>query len=316
MRTERKEVKKILILLVGLTIAGLAVAGAYPGSSVRGATSLPAPRVTSITQITHDGYRKASLLADESALYVTEMPAANRVIARLSLTGSDRSVLPSTLASPEALDLSPDRSKLLVSSASAGSGDNDFWTLPLASGSPSRVGDLTGRDASWSMDGKQLAFTKGPAVYVSSADGAQAHQVYTANGSVFGLRFSPDGQRIRFTVSNTEQNTTSLWEIAADGSNPHALLAKWPYQSTACCGSWTADGRYYIFQASQTLPNTTTVVSSLWALSGSDADAPMPLTSGSTSFGNPSPAPDSKTIWAIGVEPKVEVVRYEAAKKK
>jgi len=316
MHTEPKDVRKILVLLTALTIIGLAVAGVYPGSSVRGATSLPAPRVTSITQITHDGYRKASLLGDESALYVTEMPAANRVIARVSLPGSNRSVVPSLLSSPEALDLSPDRSKLLVSSTSASSGDREFWTLPLTSGSPSRVGDLTGRDASWSMDGKQLAFAKGAAVYVSSADGAQAHRVYMANGSVFGLRFSPDGQDIRFTVSNPEQNTTSLWEIGSDGSNPHALLGKWAYQSAACCGNWTADGRYYIFQASQTLPNTTTVVTSLWALPSTNADAPLPLTSGPASFGNPSPSPDNKKIWAIGVEPKVEIVKYEASKKK
>src|SRR5678815_140766 len=85
----------------------------------------------------------------------------------------------------------------------------------------------------------------------------------------------------------------------------------------ACCGSWTADERYYIFQASQTLPNTTTVVTSLWALADAKANAaPVQITNGPMSFGNASLARDSQKMWAIGVQPTVEVVKYEANKKK
>ena len=51
-------------------------------------------------------------------------------------------------------------------------------------------------------------------------------ELFTANGSVFAPRLSPDGQRIRFTVGDAAQNKTSLWEIGRDGSNPHALLAE------------------------------------------------------------------------------------------
>ena len=182
---------------------------------------------------------------------------------------------------------------------------------------PQRVGDLNGRDASWSADGKLLVFAKGPTVYLSDSAGIEEHELYTASGSVFAPRFSPDGQRIRFTVSDPENNATSLWEVGRDGSHPHALLSDWPYKLSACCGNWTADGNYYIFQASQTVPNTNLVVTSIWALSNSDQDgAPAQITSGPMSFGNASVARDSKKIWAIGVQPTVEVVKYETNKKK
>jgi Tol biopolymer transport system component len=313
---------KIPLFLAMLTLVGMiALTGAFPASRVRGATPVASPRVTAITQITHDGFHKTNLLADDSQLYVTELPDSGRVIAKVALLSSDRSLVRSPFSNLQALDLSPDHTRLLISTP-AGSGDSEFWTLPVAAGSPQRVGDLTGRDASWSRDGKQLVLGKGSVLYLASATGTQARELYTANGSVFAPHFSPDGERIRFTVSDTEQDTTSLWEVGRDGSRPHALLSSWQHKSSACCGTWTADGRYYIFQATETLPNTTTVITTLWAWpdsgrsSDQDAAVPVPLTSGPMSFGNASPARDNKKIWALGVKPCAEIVRYDEGKKK
>jgi Tol biopolymer transport system component len=320
---------KIPVFVAMMALAGMIAASAlFPGSRVRGAASAASPRVTSIAQITHDGFRKTNLLADDSQLFVTESPAANRVIAKVSLPNSDRSLITSPFSNLKALDLSPDHSKLLVAPMQGGSNYDEFWTLPVAAGSAQRVGDLTGRDAAWSADGQQLVFSKGSVLFVAGANGAQAHAVFTANGSVFASHFSPDGHRIRFTVSDAAQNTTSLWEVGQDGSNPHALLANWQHASSACCGSWTADGHYYIFQAQQNVPNTALVVTALWALPdsarGADSDALVQLTSGPMSFGNASLARnnhrsdngDHKNLWAIGVQPKGEVVKYDRGSKK
>lgn len=308
---------KTRIWLSVLTIVGLFILRGTLRNDLQGAASGPIPRVTAIKQVTHDGYRKTNLLSDDSNLFVTELPASNRVIAKVVLSGSERSLVRSPFSSLQALDLSSDHSKLLISSTSKSSGESEFWTLPIAAGKPARVGDLAGRDASWSADGKQLVFAKDSNLYVANADGSDAQKIYTANGSVFATRFAPDGQRIRFTVSDTEHNTVSLWEVGRSGVNPHALLADWPFKTTACCGSWTADGKYYIFQASQTVSSTNIVVTSLWALpeSKSANAAPTQITSGPMSFGNAFAARDSKTLWAIGVQPTVEVVKYEAKKK-
>jgi len=308
---------KTRIWLSILTIVGLFIVGGTLRSDLQGAASGPIPRVTAIKQVTHDGYRKTNLLSDDSSLFVTEVPGTNRMIAKLDLAGSGRVVLPTPFSSLQALDLSPDHSQLLISSTSKSSGESEFWTLPVSSGKPARIGDLGGRDASWSADGKHLVFAKDSDLFVANADGSEVRKVYTAAGAIFAARFSPDGQRIRFTVSNTEQNTVSLWEVRRTGMNAHAMLADWPFKTTACCGSWTADGKYYIFQAGQTLSSTNIIVTSLWALPESKSAnvAPTQITSGPMSFGNAFAARDSKTLWAIGVQPSVEVVKYEARKK-
>lgn len=308
---------KTRIWLSILTIVGLFILGSTLRSDLQGAANSTVPRVTAIKQVTHDGYRKTNLLSDDSSLFVTEVPGANRMIAKLDLAGSGRVVLPTPFSSLQALDLSPDHSRLLISSTSKSSGESEFWTLPISSGKPARVGDLGGRDASWSTDGKQLVFAKDSDLFVAAADGSEAHKIYTASGPIFAARFSPDAQRIRFTISDTEQNTVSLWEVGRKGGNAHALLADWPFKTTACCGNWTADGKYYIFQASQTISSTNIVVTSLWALpeSKSPNSAPTQITAGPMSFGNAFAARDSKMLWAIGVQPTVEVVKYEAKKK-
>src|ERR1051326_2347753 len=173
MRNKHGEVSELKVsgILSIVTVVGIiVVAGSNQENLLRGAGTDPAPRVTAITQVTHDGYRKTNLLADDGQLFVTELPASNRVIARVSLPNSDRSLLRTPFTSLQALDISPDHSKLLVSSASKSSGENEFWTLPFAKGRPERVADLNGRDASWSADGKALVLAKGSVLYL--ADGA------------------------------------------------------------------------------------------------------------------------------------------------
>ncbi len=273
------------------------------------------PRVTSITQITRDGLSKTSLLSDDAYLYVTEWPGAHHVIAKLPLTGSERSVISSPFSSVQALDLSGDGKKLLVAPVEVGSSDAAFWTVPVGNGIPERIGDITGRDATWSPDGKYLAFCKGSVLYFANANGTQVRELFSAGGEVFAPRFSPDGQRLRFTVGNVAQSTTSLWEVDRDGSNPHALLPNWEKGATACCGNWTSDGRFYIFQVTESTPTT---ITTLWALpAGPQSDnsrAPVQLTSGPISFGNVFPGRNSQSLWAIGVAPAAQAVKYNPAK--
>lgn len=298
-----------------ITLAGMvALAGTVARS--RG-VGLPSVRITEIKQISHDGLPKTALVATDSEPIVTEAPGGRHLIARFSATG-DRTVLSPALNgdpnSVRGLDLSGDQSKMLISQNDA-AGDRQLWQVPLGAGSPQHIG-VSAQEAAWSADGKKLIFVKGSSLNVANADGSDAHPVYQANGSPFSARFSPDAARIRFSLTDSDVGTTSLWEVAADGSNPHVLLADWPYKGNVCCGSWTPDGRYYIFQATVTLPNSTSVVTTLWALPETDNGAPISLTSGPISFGNPVVARDGKSLWSIGVRPDVEVVKYLSAKQK
>lgn len=274
------------------------------------------PKVVSVVQVTHDGVGKTNLLSDDSNLYVTEWPAARHVVAKVSLRTASRSVISTKFLNVEALDISPDRSRLLIAPMKGGARENEFWTLPVSTGSPRRLGKFTGRDASWSADGLNLTFGRGSTLYLAAADGSSARELFHADGSVFAPRISPDNKGIRFSVSNTAQNTTSLWEVAIDGSNSHPLLGDWQGAKSACCGNWIAGGRYYVFQVTQNSPATLTT---LWAISDSkhgNAAGPFQLTKGPISFGNPTPSSDEKKIWAIGVQPAAQAVKYSPGQRK
>jgi Tol biopolymer transport system component len=269
-----------------------------------------APKIRAINQVTSDGITKINLLSDGSNLYITESHAAAEEVAKVSLQSSDRSLVPTEFSSVEALDISADHKTLLVAAVPANAHESRLWTLPVGAGKPRPLGQLSGRDASWSRDGQLLTYAKGSSLYVAQGDGSAAHELWLAKGAVFAPRISPDGKRIRFTVGNASAGTTQLWEINIDGTGEHRLLGDWQDASAACCGNWTADGRYYIFQLTQT---SMVALTTLWALpdSGSaDSATPIQLTDGPRSFGNAWPSPDNESIWAIGVQPVGEVVRY------
>lgn len=299
------------LLFVFLACA-LAIVPGYGAD--KGATSARAvPKVRSITQITHDGISKTSSLADDKSLYLTETSHGQHLLARVSLKNESRGTIATGFRNVEALDISSDRSKLLIGQVAGNVNDNQFWIWPIVSGKPVRLGDLSGRDAAWSKDGRFITFAKGGSVFVADASGSNARKLFSANGTAFSPRISPDDKIVRFTVDTVAQNTTSLWEVNMDGSDPHRLLQNWQAASAACCGNWTADGQYYVFQLTQ---NSPTPLTTLWALADNGTEgAPFPLTSGPISFSNPSLSPDDRKIWAIGVSPAGEAVKYDSRRK-
>ena len=66
-------------------------------------------------------------------------------------------------------------------------------------------------------------------------------KLLTATGPVSGIRLSPDGSRMRFTVAAFVGGVSSLWEARADGTNPYPLLPNWTllHRSVAVVGPLT-----------------------------------------------------------------------------
>ncbi|HET6181642.1 MAG TPA: hypothetical protein VFE61_32285 [Candidatus Sulfotelmatobacter sp.] len=282
------------------------------------AAAAPAsPNIAVASQITADGLAKTSVFSDGSFLYVTESTAGHQIISKIVPATGERSVLATPFGEARAFDVSPDHASLLASPVKAGARSQELWAIPLSSAAPQRVGDIVVDDAAWSPDGKELVFVKNYDVYVAPRAGTSSVKVATLSGRPYSPRFSPDGGHIRFTVGDVETNTSALWEVSRDGSKLHELLPGWNKGQRQCCGVWTADGRYYIFQASQSSPTT---VTSLWALDeshpGAKSIGPTRLTEAPMSFGSPWPSPDKNKIWALGVQPATEIVRYDAAKKR
>src|SRR5277367_5325729 len=148
------------------------------------------PRVTGITQITHDGLAMGNMLTDGSRVYMTQMRGGGVVLAQVSTTGGETSPIPAPVESLNVYDISPDHSQLLVGSMVAtGNRVTPLWTLPLPAGLPRRLGNVEGSSGAWSRDGQHLVFIQASDLYLANADGSGAHLLVSAPGSVYGAQF-------------------------------------------------------------------------------------------------------------------------------
>lgn len=273
---------------------------------------VPAPRVTETKQITHDGLTKFRFLTDGSRLYLRESNGAgNFVLAQGSASGGETSLMATPFANINIYDISPDHTLLLASGFTGTEPEDPFWILPLPTGAPRRLGGVIAHDGAWSTDGRQLVFVKDTDLFLANADGTDAHKLITAAGLPFAPRFSPDGRRLRFTVTDSTQNSRSIWEVLVDGTNLHPLLSGWHRFPSECCGEWTSDGRYYFFSSG----------GDIWALREYQSflhrpqRLPFQLTTGPLAFSDPMPSQDGKQLFVVGQQFRGQLTRYDSRSK-
>jgi serine/threonine protein kinase len=279
---------------------------------------VPAPKVTGTTQISHDGIAMGSnMVTDGARIYVTEFRPGSITLVQVAASGGESSQISSPVKDPMVQDISPDRSQLLVRSAvSSGTGDRPLWALPLPTGSPRRLGDLGGLSARWSPDGKQIVYGRGADLYLANSDGTSSQRLISARGPVFASSFSPDGSRIRFSVQDQlNSNRTSLWEVRADGTNLHQLLAGWHIPPTECCGRWTHDGRYYIFQENSLQGGNIFAMRDSASIFRRAPTTPAQLTTGPLLYSSVLPDISGKELFVQGTQQRGELVRYDLATK-
>jgi Tol biopolymer transport system component len=85
----------------------------------------------------------------------------------------------------------------------------------------------------------------------------------------------------------------------------------WSPSPSECCGNWTPDGKYFVFQA---VRDGTANVWALREYSGPflpTAHEPMQLTTGPMNVGAPVPSRDGKKLFVQGWQPRGELVRYD-----
>ena len=314
--------------IVAGTIAILTIGGVVTWFLI----PLPQPRVTGSTQLTNGSnranhlpalnwidFRSFVIVTDGPRLYFNDLRQSGAVLAQMSAKGGDVSVIPTTIDMAVLSDISPDHSQLLIGSIPphyAAIGSTPIWTLPLPSGSAQKIGDLEANWAAWSSDGKQLVFTKGHDLYLANGDGSGRRSLASQPEGFPGLAyFSPDGTRVRFTLRGS---TDTLWEVRVDGKNLHQLFPGWHNPPDECCGRWTPDGRYYVFQSSvRNSTGTDVLASDIFALAESrgvlhkNSNKPMQLTFGPTKFAYPVVSADEKKMFLYGWQSRGELVRYD-----
>ncbi|HEV2493427.1 MAG TPA: protein kinase [Terriglobia bacterium] len=282
--------------------------------------SLPPPSVSGYAQVTHDGRIKGAsnsplpspLVTDGPRLYFTEQAESGFGLAQVSAAGGETAPLRTPLPFPQFGDISPNRSELLVTGAVGTEPEAPFLILPIPAGEPHRLGGLLGHDATWSPDGTQIAYANGPDLMLARADGNESRKLVTTSGRPWWLRWSPDGSRLRFTLYDPKTSSFALWEVSADATNLHPLLPGWNSPPAECCGNWTPDGSYFVFQSTREGRTAIWAVREKSVLLHKLDRAPVNLTSGPMNFLAPVPSPDGKKIFALGSQPRGELVRYDA----
>jgi Tol biopolymer transport system component/DNA-binding winged helix-turn-helix (wHTH) protein len=280
------------------------------------------PRVLGFTQITHDGLFKFQIFSDGERLYLNEVQGDHFVVNEASVAGGETSSVPTPFANLTIRGIAPDGSALIATSFQGTGGSANSWSLPLPSGPPRRLSNLPGdstawdpdqtqaSSVAWTPDGNQAAFSNGPDIYLAKGDLSEPHKLATANGYVTRLRFSPDGRRLRFDVTDPANSSTAIWQVGRDGNGLRPLLPGWNIVPHECCGSWTPDGRYFVFESVRDGRH------SLWALAERSSwlgatPKPVQLTNGPLDFQSPVVSKDGKRIFVIGSQPRCELVHFD-----
>lgn len=283
--------------------------------SIRGFMTPHALRITGTRQLTfHAGdYETLSLAGDGHRVYFFK--CGDTRIFSVSVAGGDESASAETrFVSPIILDISPDGTTLLIkeyAASSPGAGYSDrLWLQPTAGGPARPLGDVqVDFAAAFSPDGKTIAFAQKNAIFFTTDQGATFHPVIQAPGVVQWIRFSPDGQSLRFTVVDLTTNLSAIWE-ARPGGKPRLVPIKLNPPGALNFGAWTRDGKYFLVQS------TTNARSDYWSIPGSrgwfESQEPLQLASAGEIV-NAFPSPIDDQIFVVEHESMTVTYRFDPA---
>jgi Tol biopolymer transport system component/DNA-binding winged helix-turn-helix (wHTH) protein len=295
-----------------LSVGGLLLAAVVTAGAVLMRSPGPVPRVTDSTQITFDGLPKGGLFARGPYLFFNQRFPDRVTLVRAPIAGGPPTVLDSSTTPLYLTDVSADGTKLLVARGTDQfKGPFFLKVMDLASGSLQELNGLDVNDASWAPGGR-IVFAKDNDIFLVDPDGTHQRKLLTAAGRVGFMRFSPDRTRLRFTVGMKLTSEYSIWEARADGSNLHEMFKEMKEFPGKCCGDWTPDGRYFLFQTVRDQASKIWAVperSSFWNRA---AAAPVQLTTVPPNFYMGVPTADGKRLIVTAAQPRAELVRYDS----
>jgi serine/threonine protein kinase/Tol biopolymer transport system component len=302
----------------------------------------PPPRITGIVQLTSTGRASGPpMLTDGSRLFFNLVSSEDQGGAgpsEILLKGGEPVPLSVPLSGFSWVDdISPDRTEFLMSRLTRNG--VELWAAPLLGGSPRRLGNLMatlGGDlangfgqpvprrlgkaflhqsaATWSPDGQRLVYYSGNELHLAGSDGTELRKLASIAGTPFFVRWSPDGRKLRFSVSGSGTNDTAstLWEVSVDDGRMRPLLPGWDPSWYTCCGAWTPDGRYFVFQSRG---NLWTMREKAGFLQRAGRQPVQLTTTGSLAPYWPLPSLDGKRLFVSSYQGHAEFLRYDLKSK-
>jgi Tol biopolymer transport system component/DNA-binding winged helix-turn-helix (wHTH) protein len=304
------------LLAVEAVVLGLIGAG---GFAVYRSAEHPVPY--KLNQITYSGMLSPgapdmesfpAMATDGPRMFVPIIRGGTAMLSQVSIADGQTTALdlPSEIAGPAIGDISPDGSKLLVRNHLEAQAEAALWVVPTLGSEARRIPNILAHDATWMPDGEHVLFGNGGSLFVAKQDGGDVKKFADVPGRAFWIRWSPDGKLVRFTSLDPLTHVTTLWEIKRDGTGLRPVLKGWNDQTGACCGTWTADGRFYVFEA--TRGGTT---GNLWAIDNAHRwlhPDPFAVTNGPLSYRAPVASRSGHEIFFLGLNTRINLLRYDA----
>jgi Tol biopolymer transport system component/DNA-binding winged helix-turn-helix (wHTH) protein len=272
-----------------------------------------------IAQITRSGdlipsfqYQESLAAADTDGvrLFASTLRYGRSQLVAISLPGGAATdvSLPDEVVNPVLGEISPDGSRFVLRSQLSREAEQPLWVVPTMGGSALRVGGVLAHDAAWMPDGKTILYATGNELSVIGLTDSEPQLYARLPGRAYWMRWSPDGALLRFTVIDPTAHTLSLWQISPSDRRPRPVLPDWSKPGTECCGTWTADGKSFVFQSAQGGETN------LWRLIAKSLDSPQRLTDGPLQFQAPVAARSGSRIYFMGSDAQFTMQRYSAAR--
>lgn len=283
------------------------------------ARPLPPLRVLSYTQLTRDGTHKYVGGTDGVRLYFTRINNSTDPIGEVPVQGGEETSVPMPLPQAGVFDVLRDGSLLVGSNNGT---EFSLWRMQVPGGTLRHIAgtDLAkiAQKVASSPDGRTLALItiKGDLILMD-ADGSHIRTLVSPPKETPGadIAWSPDGTKLRFTWNQR------YWEVGTDGSGLHSIRPDWHADAWECCGEWTPDGKFFVFESRDSSIDLPRPYGQLWAFDERprtfrvSMGDPIQLTTGPMLWRGVVPGRDNGEIFAEGLVFRGELVRFDASSK-
>lgn len=302
-------------LIVSATIPGFLILTAAVGVTAWYWLKPPkVPHLARISQLTRTGavHPNQNLATDGLRLYYIERDNGDWVLKSMPSGGGPGTKVDVPMPRYDLQDLSADGSEMLLRKITTDSDSETLWMMSSVGGPVHRVGEMHVLAAAFSSDGRTVTYSDGNDVFHCDKDGRNPRKMFSAGGDVLRLRWSPQGDILRFTVNDSARHKNSIWEVRADGSGmrpllPESTLPKWEWMM-----GWSHDGRWFAFSAASEGGRDIWLLQQK-SLDGGSDQKPVQLTAGPIEFDLPVFGADSQRIYAVGLQRRGEMLRYSPA---
>jgi DNA-binding winged helix-turn-helix (wHTH) protein len=212
-------------------------------------TPLPEPRIIQIYPVTTSGREDYQVrpATDGARIFFVQRAGDHYELMQAPLTGGDAQKMDAPFRNTLIWDVAPDGQHYLITGFAHRGEPSQLWSWPVTGGPPVKLGDLVSGSATYSPDGSRIAFHIGHELWVGASGGSWKRKLGSFDGDVDDPAWSPNGTRLRFTIKDPIRNLGSIWEIGSDGNGLRSAIPRWEGSLRSCCGTWTPDGKYFIF---------------------------------------------------------------------